>query len=145
MSEMPHVAPQGVNRRDVLKRGAVIGAATVWTIPVISAVSMTPAHADTTSSAPGGGSTQPAPPPVTVPTEAPSSNQSGAVLGERSTNSSSGSGGSTNAGAPASGLAFTGAPAITGAAVGVAALAAGAGLIAVSRRRDDSEPEPEAD
>jgi hypothetical protein len=52
-------APAGLSRRALLKRGAVVGAAAVWTVPVISAVSMTPAHADSPSAPvgppPGGG------------------------------------------------------------------------------------------
>jgi hypothetical protein len=55
--------PSGYSRRDLLKRGAVVGAAAVWTIPLIEAVSMTPAHAESPSSPSGGGGGQVTPPP----------------------------------------------------------------------------------
>ncbi len=49
----------GINRRDLLKRGAVVGAAAAWTVPVLQIVSMTSAHADSPSSPGGGGGGQP--------------------------------------------------------------------------------------
>lgn len=40
--------PQGVSRRAMLKSGAAVGGL-VWSVPLLQAVSMTPAHAATTS------------------------------------------------------------------------------------------------
>lgn len=52
--------PVGVSRRNLLKRGAVVGVAAAWTIPLVQVVSMTPAHADSPSA-----------PPVTPPPNNP--------------------------------------------------------------------------
>jgi hypothetical protein len=59
----------GISRRAALKRGVLAGGALVWTVPVIQAVSMTPAHAESASAPPStsGGSGQvgaAAPPPA---------------------------------------------------------------------------------
>jgi hypothetical protein len=54
----------GLTRRQALKRGAVVGAAAVWTVPAIQAVSLTSAHADSPS----------APPPHNPPPHNPPAN-----------------------------------------------------------------------
>ena len=41
-----------MSRRDVLRRGAVVGGALVWTVPVVQAVSMQAAHAESASAPP---------------------------------------------------------------------------------------------
>jgi hypothetical protein len=57
------VSEQQVSRRQALKRGALAGGALVWTVPVVQAVSMTAAHAESASAPPaphrasGGSST----------------------------------------------------------------------------------------
>jgi hypothetical protein len=65
------VSEEQVSRRQALKRGAFVGGALVWTVPVVQAVSMTAAHAESASAPPprarqisgggssGGGSTVP--------------------------------------------------------------------------------------
>jgi LPXTG-motif cell wall-anchored protein len=106
---------QGINRRSLLKRGAVIGATAVWTIPVVQAVSVTPAHADTTSAPPTA--RHDSPPPVV----------SGSNAGNGSTVASGGA------------LASTGEQAVAGVAIGAAALAVGAGLVAAAKRKKDNE------
>jgi len=55
------VPSAGLSRRDLLKRGAVVGAAAAWTVPLVQVVSMTPAHADSPSGPPMN------PPPVNPP------------------------------------------------------------------------------
>lgn len=55
------VPSAGLSRRDLLKRGAVVGAAAAWTVPLVQVVSMTPAHADSPSAPPVN------PPPVNPP------------------------------------------------------------------------------
>lgn len=52
--------PRGMTRRDALRRGALLGGATVWAIPTVQAVAMS-AHAGQNPSAP------PFPPPPTGP------------------------------------------------------------------------------
>jgi hypothetical protein len=50
MDEQPQVtAALSLSRRDALKRGAVIVGALAWTAPAVQAVSMTAAHAESTS------------------------------------------------------------------------------------------------
>jgi hypothetical protein len=51
----------GLSRRDLLKRGAVVGATVAWTVPLVQVVSMTPAHADSPSAPPVN------PPPTNPP------------------------------------------------------------------------------
>jgi hypothetical protein len=117
----------GMNRRDLLKRGAIVGAAAVWTVPLVQVVSMTPAHADSTSA-----------PKSAIDPSRQSSGQSSGTLDS----------GHSVADAGASGeLAQTGTavPIVGAAAVGVAALAIGTGLAASARRRRaDEAGEPEA-
>jgi hypothetical protein len=106
---------RGLSRREVLKRGAIVGAATVWTVPLISAISMTPAHADTTS--------------------APSTNHND---GPPAAQTPEGDGGSRlpipQAGSD-KGLASTGEPIAIAAATGGALLVAGTALVATARKR----------
>lgn len=60
------VPSAGLSRRDLLKRGAVVGATAAWTVPLVQVVSMTPAHADSPSAPPPEN-----PPPVTSPPDVP--------------------------------------------------------------------------
>jgi hypothetical protein len=64
----PSVERSGLSRRDLLKRGAVVGAGVVWITPLVQVVSLTPAHADSPS-APRVPPTQ-KPPPNPPPTSA---------------------------------------------------------------------------
>lgn len=66
----------GLSRRQMLKRGAVVGATAAWTVPLIQVVSMTPAHADTPSSPVVPPAKPPVVPPVTPPPTAPSTHPS---------------------------------------------------------------------
>ena len=43
---------EGTTRRDLLRRGALIGGATVWAVPAVQALSMAAAHAESTSGTP---------------------------------------------------------------------------------------------
>ncbi|HEY9390281.1 MAG TPA: hypothetical protein VIR27_11020 [Mycobacteriales bacterium] len=62
----------GLDRRTALKRGALVGGSLVWAVPVVQAVSLTAAHAESPSSPPHGG--PPAGPPGNPP-EMPPPNQ----------------------------------------------------------------------
>jgi hypothetical protein len=160
------VEPTGVSRRDLLKRGAVVGAGVAWTVPVIQVVSMTPAHADVPSAPahpnpppPRGTPVQP-PQPTPIPTTStpttstpvhPSSSgpkspshrpaTAGPVPGG-SGNPPAAAGGPPEA--PPTTLAFTGvdSPIAPTVGLGVGAVALGAGLLAVSRSR---KPEQRGD
>lgn len=58
----PEASATSISRRAALKRGAVIGGTLVWTVPVVQAVSMTAAHAESASAPPrssGGSPGQP--------------------------------------------------------------------------------------
>ena len=59
------VPSTGLSRRDLLKRGAVVGVTAAWTVPLVQVVSMTPAHADSPSAPPVNQ------PPVTRPENPP--------------------------------------------------------------------------
>ena len=137
------VQPQGISRRQVLQRGAAVGAAAAWTIPLVQVVSMTPAHA-ASPSAPGGGGNTPTPPPSTAPhTQPPSGHAPGssppashAPAGSTPPGSAPVSAEPTpsSSGAP---LASTGASVPVGPAVGIgaAAIALGAGAVAAAQIR----------
>lgn len=126
----------GLNRRDLLKRGAIVGVAAAWTIPLVQVVAMTPAHAEATS---GGGTTSSGGTTsgggrTIVATSGP--------IGESATSSTP-----TTATTATSDLASTG-PAVsvtTGATAGAAALALGAGTLAAAqimkKRMDAAEAE----
>jgi hypothetical protein len=58
VSEQHHevgVGVPAVSRREALKRGALAGGVLVWTVPVVQAVSLTAAHAESPSAPPVGG------------------------------------------------------------------------------------------
>jgi LPXTG-motif cell wall-anchored protein len=111
----------GIDRRALLKRGAVIGATAAWTIPIVQAISVTPAHADTTSAPPTKTADVP---PV-----------QGGLRPSSTTRSSGGPTAIKNDGA----LASTGEQAVAGVAIGAAALAVGAGLVAGAKRKKHNE------
>jgi len=52
MTQLDSGRAPGIGRRDLLKRGALVGAAAAWTVPIVQVVSMTPAHADSPSAPP---------------------------------------------------------------------------------------------
>ena len=101
----------GLSRRQLLKRGAVVGAV-AWTVPLIQVVGMSAAHADSPSAPPGGSAPQGSPPPVHQAT--PGAQQPGSTP-----------------------IAFTGTQVPVGPAIGVgaAAVALGAGAVAAAQIR----------
>lgn len=141
-------AVTGVSRRDLLKKGAVVGVTAAWTIPLVQVVSMTPAHADSPSAPPGPPTNNPPPPPGTTipvqPTEATttesSAPNSSAAIGTGSSKPRPNS----PQGAVAAQLPFTGSNPLPALGVGAAAVALGVGAIAASQLvRDKNEPEAE--
>ena len=81
---VPGAGGSPVSRRDALKRGAVIGGTLVWTVPVVQAVSMTAAHAESASAPPraqGGSPGQPGAGAGSVAGELPHTGSSVPVLG----------------------------------------------------------------
>jgi hypothetical protein len=107
------VGEQQLSRRQALKRGAAVGGALVWTVPVVQAVSMTAGHAVSAS----------APPPPKQ---------------KHVTGGSAGDSGSSQAGGSSDQLSFTGSavPATTAAVVGGALVATGVvATVAASRGR----------
>ena len=113
-------AISGVSRRDLLKKGAVVGVTAAWTIPLVQVVSMTPAHADSPSAPPTQPTNNPPLPtgatiPVTPPGAAP------ATVGR-------------------GGLASTGSNTLPAVGIGAAAVALGVGALAASQL---SRPKPE--
>ncbi len=145
-------AVAGVSRRDLLKKGAVVGVTAAWTIPLVQVVSMTPAHADSPS-APSGPPTNnpPQPPGSTIPVQ-PTEATSAATTGSSAPNSSAAIGtgsskpqqSSAPQGATAAQLPFTGSNPLPALGVGAAAVALGVGAIAASQLvRDKNEPEAE--
>ena len=50
---MPEETSRGISRRDLLKRGAVLGGAVVWVTPVVQTLGMGRAFAQTASPVPG--------------------------------------------------------------------------------------------
>ena len=120
MSNVEHgSSSQGVTRRQAMKKGALAGAAIVWTVPVVQSIGMTAAHADepstdvlptkrgTEETTPSGGGVPPS-----------------EVLG-------------TKQGAGPGALAHTGAdvPVARVAATAAASVAVGGALIAASKKR----------
>src|SRR5262249_7456524 len=65
MTQVDDARARGISRRDLLRRGAVVGATAAWTVPLVQVVSMTPAHADSPSAPPVN------PPPITTPVNPP--------------------------------------------------------------------------
>lgn len=115
-----------MNRRDMLKRGAVVGGTLVWTVPVVQSLSLTPAHAESPS-APGNPGNpdvpnNPAPnnpePNNPAPNNPPAAQPGAAPSG-------------------GSGLAETGTtiPVLGAVAAGAAAVAIGAAAVAMTRNR----------
>ncbi|MGI8665369.1 MAG: twin-arginine translocation signal domain-containing protein [Jatrophihabitans sp.] len=131
-AELPADTSTGVSRRDLLKRGAVVGAAAAWTIPLVQVVSMTPAHADSPSAPPAGPPTNnPPPPPITtVPVKQtePGSGNDGSSTSKSDTTVVAGN---SNTAKPS--LAFTGSNTMPAVGIGAAAVALGVGAIAASQ------------
>jgi hypothetical protein len=100
----------GVGRRSFLKRGAVLGAAAAWTVPIVQFVATDPAHAETPS-APAGG--------------APAGHGGAAANG--GTVSDQGAGGTAF-----TGTSFPVGPTV---AIGTAAVVLGAGAVAAAQIR----------
>jgi hypothetical protein len=145
-----------VSRRQALKRGALVGGALVWTVPLIQVVSLNQSQAEAASAPPGGGhnpppqheippvthsvppATHPAPPVTTHQAPAPSAQTvvQHRTVGQHSQPTAPVSSGSvlTNQTAAASGAVAPqaqGTLPFTGAALPVnKGIAAGAGLVA---------------
>ena len=123
----------------MLKKGALVTGAAVWTVPVVQMVSMTAAHADTPS-APSQTPPQENPPPTdSTPTkgssavDAISGTKGAAPVAKAGPAASNGSGALASTGASI-------APPIIGAA---AALAIGTGLIITGSRSSAERESPE--
>ena len=137
------VPSAGLSRRDLLKRGAVVGAAAAWTVPLVQVVSMTPAHADSPSAPPVN------PPPVNPPPENPPVTAHHPAPPHAAAAPHAAGVGSVPASGPAapageSALANTGAtyPVAPTVGAGVAAIALGAGALtaahALKKRQESS-------
>jgi hypothetical protein len=111
-------AVEGMSRRHLLKRGVQVGAVAAWTIPIVQVVSMTPAHADSTSKPASG---------------------SGSGTGGKTTTKTEPSSITATGTKPSSDLPFTGASVVPAAVVGAGALAVGAGLMAATARKRSAE------
>jgi hypothetical protein len=141
-------AVTGVSRRDLLKKGAVVGVTAAWTIPLVQVVSMTPAHADSPSAPPGPPTNNPPQPPGSTipvqPTDATSTAttpNSSAAIGTGSSKPQS----NNPQGATAAQLPFTGSNPLPALGVGAAAVALGVGAIAASQLVRDKDSQPEAE
>lgn len=144
-------AVTGVSRRDLLKKGAVVGVTAAWTIPLVQVVSMTPAHADSPSAPPGPPTNNPPQPPGSTipvqPTDATSTASSGSAPSSEAigTKSSKPQQSSAPQGATAAQLPFTGSNPLPALGVGAAAVALGVGAIAASQLVRDKNEQPEAE
>jgi len=131
-----HSSGSGMSRRDLLKRGAVVGAAAAWTIPVIQVVSMTPAGAAT----PSAPTVIDNPPPPAPEVKGSTETKGSTVVADSAPVKATGS----------DGLAFTGpgAPVGSTVAIGATAIALGAGAVAaaaaVGRRKSAEDAEENA-
>ncbi|MCW2540859.1 MAG: hypothetical protein JWN95_2584 [Frankiales bacterium] len=119
-------AIDGLSRRTLLKRGAVAGAAVAWTVPLVSVLSMTPAHAESPSAPPASSNSGTRGPNIGV--DAASQQVAAAPAS------------GTNAG----GLASTGSDVSIVTAAGIAATVLGAGAIAASKMRAKRDDESTA-
>ena len=171
---------EGTTRRDLLRRGALIGGATVWAVPAVQALSMAAGHAETTSGTPpvvnppgngGNGGVTPGVPdtpgvpntpsvptggggtPIKGTTGGPatgggkkSGGSGGNIGGGGGGYSSSGGGGGNNGGAGGAGrrLPRTGFEVGPLLGAGAAATAAGVGLVALGRQRQEHSSTDEA-
>lgn len=147
----PAGPPTGLDRRTALKRGALVGGALVWAVPVVQAVSLTAAHAENPSAPPPNNppNNPPEQPPNNPPNNPPGTNvppnqpptqgQPFAPPAGSATPTPSGRTGQ---------LAFTGPglPVVPTVAVAASLIATGAAAQAVGRRRTpDGEPGPDYD
>lgn len=158
MTQVDDAPARGISRRDLLRRGAVVGATAAWTVPLVQVVSMTPAHADSPSAPPVN------PPPMTTPDTPPPPITSSAPPSPPSTpkpppHQPADAHKSTASSAPAvvpaadvtpaadaTALANTGAtyPVMPTVGVGAAAIALGAGALTAAhalKRKQDSAPD----
>ena len=145
---------EGTTRRDLLRRGALIGGATVWAVPAVQALSMAAGHAATTSGTPPV-VTPPVvtPPVVTPPVVTPPNGGGGTPIGGGGGGPSTGGGnnggggggngsgggaGNNSGGGGAAGrLPRTGFEVGPLLGAGAAATAAGVGLVALGRQRQE--------
>lgn len=140
--------PTGVrlDRRTALKRGVLVGGALVWAAPVVQAVSLTAAHAESPSSPPQGPPHGGNPPGQPTAHPAPPTNHAPAPPGALPPPQQPTPSASTSP-APTGELAFTGPglPVVPTVAVAASMIATGAAAQAVGRRRaadfDDAEDE----
>ena len=152
---------EGTTRRDLLRRGALIGGATVWAVPAVQALSMAAGHAATTSGTPPV-VTPPVvtPPVVTPPVVTPPNGGGGTPIGGGGGGPSTGGGnnggggggngsgggaGNNSGGGGAAGrLPRTGFEVGPLLGAGAAATAAGVGLVALGRQRQEHSSTDEA-
>jgi hypothetical protein len=148
-------AVTGVSRRDLLKKGAVVGVTAAWTIPLVQVVSMTPAHADSPSAPPGPPTNNPPPPPgSTIPVQPTDATSTATTQGSAPSSDAIGTGSSKPSSKPQSNtpqgsataqLPFTGSNPLPALGVGAAAVALGVGAIAASQLVRDKNEQPEAE
>ena len=139
---------EGTTRRDLLRRGALIGGATVWAVPAVQALSMAAAHAEPTSNP----TPVPTPSPSPIggggggsgggnPTPSPTPSPIGGGGGGNGSGGGGGGGGGNNGGGGAGGrLPRTGFEVGPLLGAGAAATAAGVGLVALGKHRSTDEP-----
>ena len=157
---------EGTTRRDLLRRGALIGGATVWAVPAVQALSMAAGHAATTSGTPPVVTppvvTPPVvtPPVVTPPVVTPPNGGGGTPIGGGGggpstgggnnggggggNNSGGGAGNNSGGGGAAGRLPRTGFEVGPLLGAGAAATAAGVGLVALGRQRQEHSSTDEA-
>jgi len=146
-------AVTGVSRRDLLKKGAVVGVTAAWTIPLVQVVSMTPAHADSPSAPPGPPTNNPPEPPgSTIPVQPTDATSTATTQGSApssseaiGTQSSKPQQSSAPQGSATAQLPFTGSNTLPALGVGAAAVALGVGAIAVSQLVRDKNEQTEAE
>lgn len=138
--EKAHGTTEGLSRRDMLKRGAVIGGL-VWTVPAIQAVTMSSASAAEPSTGVGPHKGHRPRPKPSTPPSTPQSN-SRVTSRSVSTSSTSVSNASASGVSPSAGvLPHTGSDIPLGptAAVGAGLVAAGVAATVAARHRAEAE------
>ncbi|WP_069112589.1 LPXTG cell wall anchor domain-containing protein [Jiangella alba] len=156
---MPHDDVTGLSRRQILRRGVAVGTA-VWTVPTVTAITLTPANAASPSGEPPTEPPKPPTEPPKPPTEPPSNETTPPPSTETTpppSNETTPPGTSTPSGKPrppgdededettAGGLPNTGPGDVAqGLAVGGLLTAAGAAMYVASRKESpapgDAEP-----
>jgi hypothetical protein len=129
---------KGTTRRAALRTGAVVAGA-AWSVPVLTAIGVSPAHADTPSGVqPGGGTktppTTPKPTPSTPGVTPPAPEEE--VLGSRRVQAAA-----PAVKAQAAELPRTGVEAGPAVATAAALIAGGAAIVKATSKRTEEQPE----